>query len=127
MLLFVKVSSYYYSCNFILNLVSDDGQYEIILGKQDSAQWDVGTGASNPLLKYSYNDPTSGQRNVEIELICNDDPQGDLVVVGEPSIGLYKFQLSSKCSCWNGCKGEQFRTEKRCCCSFRCFTSIFTR
>ena len=62
------------TCNFIFNVVSDDGQFQIPLAKQDGASWDVGTGATNPILKYLYNDPGSGQKNIEIELICNADP-----------------------------------------------------
>ena len=91
---------------FFTCLVSLDGGLQFILGKQDSAQWDTGivTG-TNPILTYSYSDE-SGQKNVEIELICSEDSDDELVALGEIDIGFYKFQLTSKCSCWDGCKNE---------------------
>ena len=83
-----------------------DGGLQFILGKQDRAQWDAGIVTdTNPFLKYSYLDE-SGLKNVEIELICTEDPEGELVVFGEVDTGFYKFQLLSKCSCWDGCKDD---------------------
>lgn len=87
---------------FLPVLVSLDGGLQFILGKQESAQWNIG---ANPVLMYSYSDQ-SGQKNVEIELICNEDSNGELIALGEVDIGFYKFQLTSKCSCWDGCKDE---------------------
>lgn len=90
------------------DLASANGDLQYTLGKQDSAQWDAGAGSgSNPSLSFSYLDP-SGQKNVKIDLICNDNADGELVALGEtpPGSGYYDFQLLSKCSCWDGCKGE---------------------
>jgi hypothetical protein len=41
-------------------------------------------------------------------MICNTDPSGSLEAIGESDQGNYKFKLSSKCACWNGCQGELF-------------------
>ena len=93
------------TCFLPSDLASTAGDLQYTLGKQDSAQWDAGADAdSNPTLSFSYQDPT-GQKNVKIDLICNDNSDGQLEALGEtpPGSGSFGFQLSSKCSCWDGC------------------------
>ncbi len=79
-----------------------------ILGKQDSAHWDLQPPTNNnPVLKYQHVDVT-GEKNVEIEMICNEDQADSVEAVGEIHAGLYRFKLSSKCACWNRCDSELF-------------------
>jgi hypothetical protein len=76
-----------------------------VLAKQDSATWDLHPPTTtNPVLKYQYNGDT-GQKNVEIEMICDQGQPGSLEAVGEMGTGFYQFKLTSKCACWNTCKG----------------------
>jgi len=86
--------------------VEANGPDTHILAKHDSAKWDTKPFTTdNPTLSYQYNADT-GQKNVQIEFICNTDPAGSLEAVGEIGTGNYQFRLSSKCSCWNGCQGK---------------------
>ncbi len=79
-----------------------------ILAKQDGATWDLHPPTTpNPVLKYQYNGDT-GQKNVEIEMICDQGQPGSLEAVGEMGTGFYQFKLTSKCACWNTCKGKLF-------------------
>lgn len=41
-------------------------------------------------------------------MICNRDQSGSVEAVGEFGTGNYQFKLTSKCACWNECKGELF-------------------
>ncbi len=78
-----------------------------ILAKQDGATWDLHPPTTNPVLKYQYNGDT-GQKNVEIEMICDPNQDGSLEAVGEQGVGFYQLKLTSKCACWDVCKGELF-------------------
>jgi len=89
---------------FTFCLVSLDGQFTFILGTQDSIKWDAGADPDvNPTISYSYE-----LKKVQIELICVPDTPDSLTAVGEVSENNYQFQLTGKCACWNGCKGELF-------------------
>jgi len=80
--------------------VSFDAKFTFILGKQDSAKWDAGVGATNPMLSYSYK-----EKNVQIEMNCaQDKTTPELEALGEGPQNFYKFKLTSKCACYNGCK-----------------------
>ncbi len=93
---------------FTFCLVSMDGAFTFILGTQDSTQWDSGAGSgTNPIVKYS-----SGDKKVEVELICVKDTPDTLVALGENPQETYKFQLTGQCACWNGCKGKLFSEKK---------------
>jgi len=83
------------------------GDLTFVLGTQDSTQWDSGAGSGNPIVKYS-----SGDKRVEVELICVKDTPDTLVALGEGPIETYKFQLTGQCACWNGCKGKLFSEKK---------------
>ncbi len=79
-----------------------------ILAKQDGASWELNHPTTpNPVLKYQYNGDT-GQKNIEIEMICDPNQDGSLEAVGEMGTGFYQFKLTSVCACWDGCKGELF-------------------
>ncbi len=41
-------------------------------------------------------------------MICEEDEPGSVQALGEVQPNNYQFRLSSKCACWNGCKGELF-------------------
>ncbi len=76
-----------------------DGSDTFIIATQDTAKLDV-TGP-NPTISYS-----AGVKNVYVELICSTDSANTVEAVGEGPPAVYRFRLTSKCSCWNGCKGE---------------------
>ncbi len=89
---------------FVYFLVSQDGQFTYIIGKQDTARWDPGVpGAVNPTITYTYQEKTT-----VVELLCDQGMADDLTAIGEGPQNLYRFQLKGKCSCWDGCKGELF-------------------
>jgi hypothetical protein len=88
---------------FVFCLVSLDGQFTYVLGTQASAQWDAGSPGNNPTISYSA-DP----KKVQVELVCQEGSPGDVQAVGEGPDNYYKFRLTGKCACWNGCKGELF-------------------
>lgn len=88
---------------FLSCLVSWDGKFQFALGTQDSAKWNPGDAGSNPTVSY-----TDGSKLVRVELICSEDVRGDLIALGENPMNTYKFRLTSKCACWNGCRGELF-------------------
>lgn len=109
MLLLVKVSVSIVNhnlCCFLSYLVDPNSQNQFTLSRQDSAKWDAGAGSgSDATLKYSLQDGAV-LRQVEITLKCDTNVDGDLVSLGEFGTALYKFELTSKCACWDGCKGE---------------------
>ena len=79
-----------------------------IIAKQDGATWDLHPSTTtNPVLKYRYSGDT-GDKNVEVEMICDKTGADRVEAVGEQGIGFYQFKLTSKCACWNECKGELF-------------------
>ncbi|CAF1391224.1 unnamed protein product [Adineta steineri] len=81
--------------------VSKDRTLTFILAKQDSAEWDAGAGTgANPSIWY-----TLGTKRVSVELVCATDESNQLEVLGEGPINTYKFRLTNKCACWNGCGG----------------------
>ena len=86
---------------FISCLASVIGSDQYIIGIQDSAL--LKRSADNkPYIEYS-----AGDRRAIVELICSDGPT-TLDTTGEGPDTIYTFHLTSKCACWNGCKGELF-------------------
>jgi hypothetical protein len=95
-------------CCFTSCLVSNDLQYTFILGKQDSATWKDAVGPGTyPTLSYSYMG-AEGPKQVEVTLKCAEGADNTVVAIGEGPQGFYKFELTGKCACGNGCKGELF-------------------
>ncbi|CAF3738054.1 unnamed protein product [Rotaria sordida] len=69
------------------------------LGTQDSVKWDPGTTlGSSPSVSYS-----AGEKKVIVILQCATDDTNELEALGEPSINNYRFILTHKCACWDGC------------------------
>jgi len=89
----------------LLNLVfATDDKVTYSLGTQGSLQWATTEGQDLPSLVY-----TSAPRTLVIDLHClNSGEPNKLEVHGRDEItGLYTMTLSSKCACWNGCKGQR--------------------
>ncbi|CAF3895064.1 unnamed protein product [Adineta steineri] len=72
------------------------------LGTQNSIKWKTTAGDDTPTLIY-----TSGERTSEVKLRCLTSKEPDkLEVQGYDALkALYTMTLSSKCVCWDGCKG----------------------
>ncbi|CAF2639248.1 unnamed protein product [Rotaria sp. Silwood2] len=81
--------------------VSMDGKFSFSLGAQDSVKWNPGAGLGSSLtILYS-----AGEKKVTVTLQCVTDGTHELEALGEPSLNNYKFILSHKCACWDGCGG----------------------
>lgn len=79
-----------------------DGALVFTLGTQDSASWNPGTAiGANPLVTYSY-----GAKKVIVELVCAKSGPGDFEALGENPENTFKFRLTNKCACWDGCSSE---------------------
>jgi hypothetical protein len=101
----VTTVMYHIAFYFLSCLVSNDKKFTFILGSQESAKWDAGVGpGTNPSISYSQQD-----KKVTVELVCSDKTDADFQVVGEDPINNYKFRLSHKCACWNGCGCKLFQ------------------
>ena len=97
------------TCILISDLAAAAGDLQYTLGNQEDVHWDAGVGPGLiPILRYKHTGDT-GEKNVQITLICDENTEGDLITTGERPTqqGYYDFQLTSKCVCWNKCKGEQ--------------------
>ncbi|CAF0984760.1 unnamed protein product [Adineta steineri] len=72
------------------------------LGTQNSIKWKTTADDDTPTLIY-----TSGERTSEVKLRCLTSKEPDkLEVQGYDALkALYTMTLSSKCVCWDGCKG----------------------
>ena len=83
-------------------LVSNDMQLQFVLGTQAKAVWSQGAGlGSTPSISYS-----EGLKQVQVSLVCSDSTTPEFEVLGESPINTYKFRLTHKCACWDGCAGE---------------------
>jgi hypothetical protein len=79
-----------------------DGLYTFPLGTQESAVWNAGAGlGSLPSVTYS-----SGEKRVAVTLECVRDGTKGFEALGEDPMNYYKFRLTHKCACWDGCSGE---------------------
>jgi hypothetical protein len=82
--------------------VSNDALYTFIIAKHDSVTWSSGAGlGSLPSITYSYMD-----KKTVVQLQCGVDSDNLLEALGEEPTNNYKFRLTHKCACWNGCSGE---------------------
>ncbi len=87
---------------FLFYLVSLDGIFQFALGTQESAVWSAGAGLGNiPQVSYS-----SGEKQVIVLLQCPVAGEEQFEALGENPINTYKFRLTHKCACWNGCSSE---------------------
>ncbi len=83
-------------------LVSNDGKFTASLGTQESAQWIPETDSdTSPSLSYS-----SGEKNVTVALRCGNDGSNEFQAFGENPVNNFKFRLTHKCACWDGCSSE---------------------
>jgi hypothetical protein len=75
-----------------------------ILGTQDSAKWNAGAGpGDNVSISYNYQ-----EKQVSVELVCSETTTAKFEAIGEGPINFYKFTLTHKCACWDGCKCKLF-------------------
>jgi len=89
-----------FSCLYsILYLVTNDRQETFTLGTQESAWWDAGSDVNSlPSANYVY-----GDKKVSVLLQCSNEGNNEFQVFGEDPVNTFKFQLTHKCACWNGC------------------------
>ena len=87
----------------MLSLVSMDDKYAFTLGKQESASWNPGSDLDGlPSINYAYAD-----RKVTVLLQCSPEGNNELQAFGEDPVNNYKFQLTHKCACWDGCSRKE--------------------
>ena len=97
------VVSYVTLSHFDLAFATDE-KLAYSLGTQNSLQWKVVAGQDLPNLFY-----TSGERSLLVNLRCLDSGgPNKLDVYGHDSVTNYfTMTLSSKCACWDRCKGQR--------------------
>ena len=83
----------------MLCLVSKDEKHTFTLGTQESASWNPGSDLDSlPSVNYGY-----AEKKVTVLLQCSPEGNNEFQVFGEDPLNSYKFQLTHKCACWNGC------------------------
>jgi hypothetical protein len=88
--------------NFLFDLVSLDGIFAFPIGEQNSAQWNPGASLESlPSVSYLY-----GVKTSIVTLQCSTDESNIFEALGEDPINTYKFRLTNRCACWNGCGCE---------------------
>ena len=88
--------------SYLSYLVSKDRTLTFILAKQNNATWNPGRGLGDlPSITYSYE-----EKRVFIQLQCATDETNELEALGESPINFFKFRLTNKCACWDGCKSK---------------------
>ena len=84
---------------FKLYLVSNNGQESFAVGTQESAWWDAGSDVNIlPSVNYVY-----GDKKVKVLLQCSNEGENEFQAFGEDPVNTFRFQLTHKCACWNGC------------------------
>jgi len=84
-----------------------DEQFTLSLGTQESAKWSAGNGTSSaPTVSYTYQ-----ERQVVVELICSTNGTSLFEAFGENPRNTFKFRLTDKCACWDGCTGKEIQNE----------------
>jgi len=70
-----------------------------MLGTHESAWWDI-TSDENAIvsLNYVYRD-----KKVNVFLQCSEEGNNEFQAYGEDPVNTFRFQLTHKCACWNGC------------------------
>ena len=78
-----------------------DGTLIFTIGKQESASWNPGTSSTSPSVTYTYQ-----EKRVIITLQCSTTGAEEFEVFGEDPTNVYRFRLTHKCACWDGCSSE---------------------
>jgi len=82
-----------------LCLVSNNGQETVMLGTHESAWWDI-TSDENAIVSLNY---VYGDKKVNVFLQCSEEGNNEFQAYGEDPVNTFRFQLTHKCACWNGC------------------------
>lgn len=78
-----------------------DEKLSYSLGSHNSIQWHSMPDGNPPYMTYS-----SGERMSKINLVCLESGEDRLDVQGQDTATqMYVMTLSSRCACWDGCKG----------------------
>jgi hypothetical protein len=87
-----------------------DGTLGFKLATQDSAVWSATGGLGNiPSVSYSYL-----EKKVNVQLQCSaSTTTPEFEALGEDPINTYKFRLTHKCCCWDGCSGKNIIEEEK--------------
>lgn len=93
----------------MFNLASENGKSSLRLGTQESAKWNVEPNTDGAL-SISY---TSLNKTTIVELLCSNDGTSSFKALDDTSMNIYKFRLTHKCACWNGCEGKEIVTVKK--------------
>ena len=87
----------------VIFIVSNDDKYAFTLGKQESASWNPGSDLDGPpSINYAYAD-----KKVTVALKCSTEGNNEFQAFGEDPVNHYRFQLTHKCACWNGCSSNE--------------------
>lgn len=63
--------------------------------------WNPGSGfGQQPTITYTLN-----EKQTIVTLVCGGD-QPEFEALGENPMNTYKFRLTHKCACWDGCRGK---------------------
>ncbi|UJR12774.1 hypothetical protein I4U23_016948 [Adineta vaga] len=86
--------------------ISKNEKHTFPLGTQGSVSWNVGSDLDTiPSINYSYKN-----KKVTVLLQCSIEGNNEFQAFGEDPKNNYKFQLTHKCACWNGCSSEPSTT-----------------
>ena len=88
----------------MIYLVSIDGKYSFDIGVQDSATWSAGATGGFPSVTYTS---ANREKTTIIQMQCAKDDTNDLEALGEGPTNTYKFRLTHKCACWDGCSSSR--------------------
>jgi len=91
------------SCNSVSGCqISKDGKYSFEIGKQETVQWLPPLPGGVPQIRY-----TAGLKSLIVDLVCSQGPDR-LDAYGEKGgiQNIFYVTLTSKCACWDGCKGS---------------------
>ena len=86
---------------YLLLLASLNGAEMYALGTQESATWNAGSDENENSvvsINYSYD-----AKKVIVQLQCSLEGNNEFQAFGEDPVDTYRFQLTHKCACWNGC------------------------
>lgn len=86
--------------------ISENGRASLRLSTHENAKWNAKFDIDDvPSITY-----TSFNRTTIVELVCPDDDVSLFEVLNDTSINTYKFRLTHKCACWDGCEVPQNQT-----------------
>jgi len=70
------------------------------LNTHDNVKWNT----KNDIPSITY---TSLNRTTTVELVCSKKDVSLFEVLNDTALNDYKFRLTHKCACWNGCGGKR--------------------